>query len=222
MLPNLPGWGRGGPFPAFPLGPATPVRVRLWWAIAASIALHAAIILAVPPSRGVSRPYELALTARLVSADERRDQPPSLRERSTAAPAQAGPAEQARVAESPQEPTSLALPALPVLPEPRYYLASELQQQPAPLQPVEPENPAEAGSREGLVQLRLLINERGSVDEITVVRAEPSGVYEKSALAAFANARFSPGVRFGAAVKSQLLVEVQYRLDSRAVSGRGY
>jgi protein TonB len=72
------------------------------------------------------------------------------------------------------------------------------------------------------VVLQLLINERGSVDEVAVVRAEPSGVFEKSALAAFDSARFSPGILFGAAVKSQLLVEVQYRLESRAISGRGY
>jgi TonB family protein len=227
MLPNLSG-GQGNHLPPFPfppglrlrlgLGPATPVRVRLSWAIAASIALHAAILVAVHPSRGVSRAHEPALTARLVSADERRDQP--LRERTLSVPAQGGPAEQA--AESPQEAASLALPAPPALAEPRYYLASELHQQPAPLQPVEPEAPPESGIREGFVQLRLLINESGSVDEVTVVRAEPVGVYEKSALAAFANAKFSPGMRFGAAVKSQLLVEVQYRLDKRDVSGRGY
>jgi TonB family protein len=72
------------------------------------------------------------------------------------------------------------------------------------------------------VVLRLLINERGTVDEVTVVRAEPIGVFEKSALAAFRGARFSPGMRYGAAVKSQLLVEVQYRMDPRAASGRGY
>jgi TonB family protein len=217
MLPNFPRWGRGGAFP-LPWCPATPIRVRLAWAIAASIALHAAVVVAVHPSRGVWRPHDTALTARLVSASEVRDQPPL--ERSV--PASAGPAEQARAAESPPEPAPLALPAPPELSLTRYYPASELQQQPEPLQPVEPEAPAESGSREGFVHLRLLINERGGVDEATVVRAEPSGVYEKSALAAFANARFSPGVRSGVPVKSQILVEVQYRLQNRAVSGRGY
>jgi len=208
MLPNLA--GGGAPFPS---GPAAPVRVRLAWAIAVSVALHAAIILAVHPSPRVSRPHEPALTARLVSAEGRSAA------RSAVAPVKAGPAEQAREAEAP--PASLALPAPPA-PASRYFLASELQQQPVPLQSVEPQAPAESGTREGYVRLRVLINERGDVDEVSVVHAEPAGVYEKSAIAAFANAKFSPGVRFGAAVKSQLLVEVQFRLENRPVSGRGY
>jgi TonB family protein len=217
MLPNFPGWGQGDPLP-LPWGPATPVRWRLAWAVAASIALHAAVVVAVHPSRAVWRPHDTALTARLVSAGERRDQPPLAR----STPVPGGPAGEASAAESPPEPAPLALPAPPELSLARYYLASELQQQPEPLQPVEPEAPAESGSREGFVHLRLMINERGGVDEASVVRAEPSGVYEKSALAAFANAQFSPGVRSGVPVKSQILVEVQYRLQNRAVSGRGY
>jgi len=72
------------------------------------------------------------------------------------------------------------------------------------------------------VVLRLFINELGTVDEVMVVRAEPSGVFEKSAIAAFGSARFSPGMLAGAAVKSQLLVEVLYRLERRETSGRGY
>lgn len=240
VLPNRLGWGRGRPF-----GPATPVRVRLSLAIAASVALHAAIILAVHPSRGVSRPHGFAFTARLAPADERRDQKAALLDLRASAPAPAAvsPAEEARIAGPPQDPAMLSPPARPdfsavdaaaaqtqtqsnaaggLLPAQRYYLASELERPPSPLQAVEAENPVESGSREGFVVLRLLINERGSVDEVAVVRAEPSGVFEKSALAAFGSAQFSPGILFGAAVKSQLLVEVQYRLENRAVSGRGY
>lgn len=250
MWLNLPAWGHGGPsppflpfphFPAFHMGPTTPVRVRLSLAIAVSVALHAAIILTVHPSRGVSRPQGFAFTARLAPADEGRDQKAAPLDPGASAPAPAPPAEEARIAGPPQNPAVLSPPARPdfsaaaaaqtrtqsdaaggVLPAQRYYLASELERPPSPLQTVEPENPVESGSREGIVVLRLLINERGSVDEVTVVRAEPSGVFEKSALAAFGGARFSPGMLSGAAVKSQLLVEVQYRLDARAVSGRGY
>ena len=207
MLPNL---ARGGG--PFPLEPATPVRVRLAWAITASVALHTAIILAVHPSRGVSRPLEPALTARLVSADRTSTE--------GSAPVQPRAAARTQAAEPPRAPA--ALPSLPVPSAPRYYLPSELQQKPAPLQPVEPKAPEESGAREGFVQLRLFINERGSVDDVIVVGAEPAGVYETSAIAAFTNVKFSPGMRFGAAVKSQLLVEVQFRLENRPVSGRGY
>jgi len=94
---------------------------------------------------------------------------------------------------------------------PRYYLGSELDQRAVPLQAIEPEYPAAAGAREGTLMLRLLINEHGRVDDIIVVRAEPKGVFESPARSAFAGARFSPGVREGAPVKSQLLIEVDYR-----------
>jgi TonB family protein len=107
----------------------------------------------------------------------------------------------------------------------RYYLGSELDQRAVPLQPIEPEYPIAAGVRDGALVLRLLINEHGRVDDIIVARAEPEGVFESSARSAFAGARFSPGVREGAPVKSQLLVEVNYRHrtgDPVARSGAAY
>jgi len=94
---------------------------------------------------------------------------------------------------------------------PRYYLGPELDQRAIPLQAIEPEYPVAAGVRDGALMLRLLIDERGRVDDIAVVRAEPEGVFESSARSAFAGAPFSPGVREGAPVKSQLLIEVNYR-----------
>ena len=108
------------------------------------------------------------------------------------------------------------------MPAPRYYLTSELDRNPVPLQPVEPESPAEAGSAEGTVVLRVLIDERGEVDDVTVVRAQPQDVFEKSAIAAFSRTRFSPGMLYGVPVKSQILVEVQFRNPNRIASGRGY
>lgn len=229
ILRAYPGWGRGDLF-----GPAAPVAVRLSIAIAASIALHAAIVIAVQPSRGVSRPQGYVFTARLAHADERRDQKAVLPDPGASLPAP--PAEEAHRAGPPRDSALPSAPARPefsaaqtqfnaagrLLPAQRYYLASELDRPPSPLQPVEPENPVESGSREGYVVLHLLIDERGSVDEVAVLRAEPSGVFEKSALAAFGSARYSPGIRSGAAVKSQLVVEVQYRLETRPVTGRGY
>jgi protein TonB len=65
--------------------------------------------------------------------------------------------------------------------------------------------------REGRVLLRIYINERGLTDRVAVVRAEPAGIFDESAIAAFGGARYSPGTLEGMAVKSQILLEVDYR-----------
>ena len=72
--------------------------------------------------------------------------------------------------------------------------------------------------------LRLLINERGLVDNAAVVRSEPRGFFEESALEAFNSARFSPGLLLGLPVKSQVTIEVEFMPINRGagVSGRTY
>jgi len=97
-----------------------------------------------------------------------------------------------------------------------------------PLQAIAPDHPAEAKIAKGRVALRVRINEQGDVDDVTVLRAEPEGVFERSALAAFAAARFSPGALNGVVVKSEIEVEVEYLppkgtpFDPLARSGGGY
>jgi len=102
-----------------------------------------------------------------------------------------------------------------------YRPAPELDPPPRPLGDIDPEYPAHAGLQEGTVVLRLLISETGSVDEITVIDASPQGVFEESAIAAFAAAKFSPGRMLGMPVRSQLTIAVDYTPTNRggAVSG---
>ena len=75
-----------------------------------------------------------------------------------------------------------------------------------------------------MVVLRVLISERGVVDNVAVVRAEPRGVFDQAAIDAFSKARFSPGLAAGMPVKSQITVEVQFMPINRGarVSGRTY
>lgn len=115
---------------------------------------------------------------------------------------------------------ALAAPAL--RPATDYRTISGLDVAPRALDAIEPEYPEEAGSIEGTVLLRLLINSAGGVDEAAVVRATPPGYFEASAIAAFSKARFSPGYFLGLPVKSQLLIEVGYTPINRggAVSGQ--
>lgn len=104
------------------------------------------------------------------------------------------------------------------------YRAVGLNPPPRPLHDIDPEFPSDAGLREGLVAIRLLIDEKGIVDDVVVIRSSPRGVFEDSAIQAFRSARFSPGMFLGIPVKSQLVVEVEFMPTNRgaSVSGRSY
>lgn len=112
--------------------------------------------------------------------------------------------------------------ALP--PAPDYMMGGTLDPGPRPLQDIEPVYPPRAGQLQGSVILRLLINERGLVDNAAVVRSSPPGFFEDSALEAFSAARFSPGRSLGVAVKSQVTIEVEFTPINRGagVSGTTY
>ena len=104
------------------------------------------------------------------------------------------------------------------------YRAVGLDPQPYPLHEINPAYPQHAGSLEGSVVLRLLINERGIVDDAVVVSSFPKDVFDESAVMAFRSALFSPGMFLGMPVKSQLTIEVEFLPTNRGagVSGRGY
>ena len=111
---------------------------------------------------------------------------------------------------------SQAEPGLP--PAPAYLSGGQLDPGPRPLKDVEPAFPDEAGLQHGIVVLRLLINEFGVVDQAAVVRSAPKGLFEKSALEAFAAARFSPGMLLGLPVKSQVTIEVEFAPFNRGAN----
>jgi protein TonB len=111
------------------------------------------------------------------------------------------------------------LPALevPLLEDPTWYPAKQVDVHPTalhPIKPVYPEKGAEQGV-EGSVVLLLLIDEAGAVKEAAVVEADPEGVFEESALSAFRAARFAPAQKNGRAVKSRVLIRVTYELNDR-------
>ncbi len=198
-------------------GSGAPPWARLGMAVAVSIVLHSAALYALSSPRAVApgRGFQAGITARLSSAAAARDT-------LSAEPAQraARPDQDA----SPGPGTSASRGVLP----PRYYPASQLDRPPVPLEAIAPDYPGEAKIPKGLVTLRVRINERGEVDDVTLLRAEPEGVFERSALEAFAAARFSPGVLDGAAVGSEIDVEVEYLppkgtpFNPLARSGGGY
>jgi TonB family protein len=91
----------------------------------------------------------------------------------------------------------------------RYYRARELDVRPGIMTRTDPEFP-ELARVNGRVTVRLFIDERGTVEQVVILRAEPAGIFEASARRAFLAARFTPGMRSGAAVKSQVTLQVDY------------
>jgi len=95
--------------------------------------------------------------------------------------------------------------------EARYWPASRLDVRPQIRTHVMPEYPPNLISGvKGRVVLDLYISPQGTLDRVRVVRAEPPGRFEDSALKAFAGARFTPGLRKGKAVSSLVRIEVTY------------
>jgi len=92
-----------------------------------------------------------------------------------------------------------------------YYGPRDLDVRPQVKTHVMPEYPKDlpAGVR-GRVVLDLYVSASGTVDRVVVVRAEPKGRFEQSAVKAFSAARFTPGQRKGVAVQSRLRIEVSF------------
>ena len=92
-----------------------------------------------------------------------------------------------------------------------YWPVDRLEVRPQIKTHVMPEYPADlpAGVR-GRVVLELRISADGTLDRLSVARAEPRGRFEQATLKAFSAARFTPGMRKGRAVPSLLRIEVTF------------
>ena len=65
----------------------------------------------------------------------------------------------------------------------------------------------------GRVRLLVMIDEAGVVRDVSVVEAEPASYFEDDAKRALQSARFSPAYRNGRAVRSRVLIEVNYGVE---------
>jgi protein TonB len=62
----------------------------------------------------------------------------------------------------------------------------------------------------GKVTVRLLINERGELDQVAVIDADPPGIFESAALEAVHQLQFVPARKNGREVKSRKTIEVVF------------
>lgn len=170
---------------------------RLGTAFAASLAVHASLAAGLAGlmlgGKAGDEPKAAVLVARLQGSS-----PVPARNRPASASAQ--PVERA-----PHRGAATGMP----LPAPYYHRTSELTERPAPLERIEPRFP-EWAPETGRLKLRLYINERGLVDAVDIIEAEPAGVFEQAAAEAFAAARFRPGYKDAVPVKSQIALEVRF------------
>lgn len=169
---------------------------RLPTAFAASLAIHAGLVAALAVAAGGSSPDSGLAASRPGGflATLRAVQPAG----TSTKPAAAFP-------HGKQSGTSRGA----ALPKPHYYPASELTERPLPLAYIQPGFPVGAPAT-GRVKIRLYINQEGSVDAVDVTEAEPPGEFEEATVQAFKEARFRPGYKNGAAVRSELALVVRF------------
>lgn len=194
----------------------SPTATRLIVALAASVGVHAAAALALavaPPGSPFSQgsPSLRPLQARLVGppAPGQADRPLPAEQAADVAPAVEKSARMRAAGPSPAAATEAAQP-FGLREQVVHYLPSELDVRPRLRSQIDPPYPQVAPADGGYVVLQLLISETGAVERVSVAVADPEGFFEKTAIDAFAGARFSPGRRGGIAVKSQTWIELKF------------
>ncbi|SDP41495.1 energy transducer TonB [Desulforhopalus singaporensis] len=120
----------------------------------------------------------------------------------------------------PEKPSSLRLPPpntalvfTPVVGD--VFSAGELDVPMTILARTPPFYPLRARQRgiEGWVKVKLLVDEEGNVTEVSIVEAQPEGVFEKSVRRCVGSWRFQPGTVEGTPVKAQVETTVKFELE---------
>ena len=200
-----------------------PARVRVSAALALSALFHLAVLVnlhgARHGDRATSQHHDVLSVrfAPLISEAQAATPEVLLVAQAAAAPAAPAPSAPAPAISTAPPATTVGrpAPASENAPSPfpsGYHLGGELDQRPVPIGAIEPEYPNDwklTVLNAYRVVVRVFINENGTVDHV-FTKNNPNGAFEKSALAAFEKARFSPGILRGAPVKSQMLVEIKF------------
>lgn len=66
---------------------------------------------------------------------------------------------------------------------------------------------------EGWIKVKFVVDEQGQVDQVTVLDADPEGVFEQSVLRCIASWRFKPGTIGGMAVKALVEQTITFKLE---------
>jgi protein TonB len=95
------------------------------------------------------------------------------------------------------------------------FEAFELDQPPRAVVKTAPIYPFRAREQgvEGVVQVKILVREDGSVGEVLIVDSRPKDVFDESVLTAVPNWRFEPGVIQGKKVTSWVITALHFKLN---------
>ncbi|MBI5752646.1 MAG: TonB family protein [Hydrogenophilales bacterium] len=210
------------------LSPRAKSLVRLLVMVELSLVLHLAIIFGIQAGaveRGsLARP---AIEARLMPAKDAPqqilvkaiDRPIKSRVEEYQPPSRAAPSDSAKPQaeqHKPGLPEAAASPTLvdaPLPLDPTYYPAREVDEHPALVGQVRPVYPAKAAKAEvkGDVLVLFMLNENGSVDEVSVLEENPPGYgFDVAVNEWLKQARFKPAMRKGRAVKSRVVYRVTF------------
>jgi protein TonB len=99
--------------------------------------------------------------------------------------------------------------------EGRGYAMDQVDTVPAVIGQPRPAYPYRARRRniEGWVKIRFLVDQRGRVNDLTVLQSSPQGVFEAAVRDAVPRWRFRPGIRAGQAVDVWVETTIQFELD---------
>jgi protein TonB len=118
-----------------------------------------------------------------------------------------------RPTETPAAPALAAAPA-PAAPTPAQPAAPSVQLTPPTVvrrAPAQYPPQAKRQGVEGFVELDLLVDAQGNPEDLRVVRSEPSGVFDKSAVRAVMRWKFEPARRNGTAEAARTRTVIQFR-----------
>ena len=205
---------------------ASPSSRRLAAALAISAFTHALFSALVRPGAGGRNAadvhalrFPLTISARLAPPEPQLPPAASDLEHETAAAAESPPEQKKRERAVPsiRAAASKAPTAGPAeIPDPTYYAARELDVYPALTAALDLRRASSNGAADmnGRVVLLVLIDAEGRVDDVSVVDAQPAGLFDEEAQRALRAVRFKPALKHGRAVKSRIHVHISYGAES--------
>ncbi|MFO7962633.1 MAG: energy transducer TonB [Desulfobacterales bacterium] len=96
------------------------------------------------------------------------------------------------------------------------YEMGDIDKPISPLAQVPPVYPMRARRLgiEGWVQVKLLVSEKGEVEQVEITESDPKGVFEDSVISCVQNWRFSPGTLYGEPVKTWVQTTIRFNLEN--------
>lgn len=95
------------------------------------------------------------------------------------------------------------------------YAAGQLDAQLAAISKAPPLYPSSAKRHniEGWVKVKFVVDEQGQVDRVSVLDAEPEGVFDQAVLRCISGWRFKPGTKGGVTVKALVEQTITFKLE---------